>query len=206
MAQTGFNTIQLYYSTTAAAVPSASNLANGELALNITDGKLFYKDNLGVVQSFTGGGGGGMVYPGAGIPNSTGSSWGTSYTTTGSGTVVALATSPTIAGATFNDGYTEEVYAIPSSTTPALSPTNGSIQTWTLTGNSTPTAGTWNAGQSMVLMINDSGSSFTVTWTSLPVTWVGGSAPSLAPASGFTVITLWEVGTTIYGSLVGQVA
>lgn len=37
---------------------------------------------------------GSMVYPGAGIPNSTGSAWGTSYTTTGSGTVVALATSP----------------------------------------------------------------------------------------------------------------
>jgi len=35
-----------------------------------------------------------MIYPGAGIPNSTGSAWGTSYTTTGSGTVVALATSP----------------------------------------------------------------------------------------------------------------
>lgn len=39
------------------------------------------------------GGGSGMVYPGAGIPNSTGSAWGTSYSTTGSGTVVALATS-----------------------------------------------------------------------------------------------------------------
>jgi hypothetical protein len=37
----------------------------------------------------------GMVYPAAGIPNSTGSAWGTSYSTTGSGTVVALATSPT---------------------------------------------------------------------------------------------------------------
>ena len=37
----------------------------------------------------------GMVYPGSGIPNSTGSAWGTSYSTTGSGTVVALATSPT---------------------------------------------------------------------------------------------------------------
>ena len=36
-----------------------------------------------------------MVYPGAGIPNSTGTAWGTSYSTTGSGTVVALATSPT---------------------------------------------------------------------------------------------------------------
>lgn len=35
-----------------------------------------------------------MVYPGAGIPNSTGTAWGTSYSTTGTGTVVALATSP----------------------------------------------------------------------------------------------------------------
>ena len=35
------------------------------------------------------------AYPGAGIANSTGSAWGTSYSTTGSGTVVALATSPT---------------------------------------------------------------------------------------------------------------
>lgn len=37
---------------------------------------------------------GSMVYPSAGIANSTGTAWGTSYTTSGSGTVVALATSP----------------------------------------------------------------------------------------------------------------
>lgn len=37
-----------------------------------------------------------QVYPGVGIANSTGSAWGTSYTTTGTGTVVALATSPTL--------------------------------------------------------------------------------------------------------------
>ena len=37
-----------------------------------------------------------MVYPGAGIPNSTGTAWGTSYSTTGSGSVVALATSPSL--------------------------------------------------------------------------------------------------------------
>lgn len=36
------------------------------------------------------------AYPGAGIPNSTGSAWGTSYTTTGTGTVVALQTSPSL--------------------------------------------------------------------------------------------------------------
>ena len=35
------------------------------------------------------------TYPGAGIPNSTGSAWGTSYSTSGSGTTVALTTSPT---------------------------------------------------------------------------------------------------------------
>jgi len=31
-------------------VPLAANLANGELAINITDGKLFYKDNTAAVQ------------------------------------------------------------------------------------------------------------------------------------------------------------
>lgn len=35
-------------------------------------------------------GGGSMTYPGAGIANSTGSAWGTSYSTTGSGTTVVL--------------------------------------------------------------------------------------------------------------------
>jgi hypothetical protein len=51
MSQAGFTPIQLYFSTTAAATPSAGNLANGELAINITDGRLFYKDNGGVVQT-----------------------------------------------------------------------------------------------------------------------------------------------------------
>jgi hypothetical protein len=41
----------LFYSTTASAAPLAGNLTNGELAINITDGKLFYKDNNGVVQT-----------------------------------------------------------------------------------------------------------------------------------------------------------
>ncbi len=44
-----------------------------------------------------------MVYPGAGIPNSTGSAWGTSYSTTGTGTVVALATAATINNPTISN-------------------------------------------------------------------------------------------------------
>lgn len=52
MAQTNYTPIQLYYSTTAAAIPTAGNLLNGELAINITDGKIYYKNNSGVVTLF----------------------------------------------------------------------------------------------------------------------------------------------------------
>ena len=54
MAQTGFTPIQLYSTSTAAAAPAVGNLTNStlgsELAINITDGKLFYKDNANAVQ------------------------------------------------------------------------------------------------------------------------------------------------------------
>lgn len=112
-------------------------------------------------------------------------------------------TNKTLVAATLNDGYTEEVFAV-TGTTPALSPTNGSIQTWTLSGNSTPTAGTWASGQSLSLLVND-GTSRTITWTSLPVVWKTdlGTAPTLN-TSGETVIQLWKVGTTIYGARVGD--
>jgi hypothetical protein len=51
MAATNFTPISLYYSSTASAVPTAGNLVAGELALNNLDGKLFYKDSAGVVQT-----------------------------------------------------------------------------------------------------------------------------------------------------------
>jgi hypothetical protein len=50
MAQTNNTTIQLYYSSTAVTVPSASNLAFGELAINILDEKLYFKNSSGVVK------------------------------------------------------------------------------------------------------------------------------------------------------------
>ena len=51
MAATGYTPLQLYYSPTTTNVPSAANLLNGELAINITDGLLFYKDNTSTVQT-----------------------------------------------------------------------------------------------------------------------------------------------------------
>jgi hypothetical protein len=118
-------------------------------------------------------------------------------------TATQTLTNKTLAAVVLNDGYTEEVFAV-TGTTPALSPTNGSIQTWTLSGNSTPTAGTWASGQSLTLMVDD-GSASTITWTSLAVTWKtdGGAAPTLN-TSGFTAIQLWKVDTVIYGARVGD--
>lgn len=49
MAQAGFTPISIYYSSTASAVPLAANLAFGELALNTLDGKLYFKNSVGVV-------------------------------------------------------------------------------------------------------------------------------------------------------------
>lgn len=49
MAALNFTPISLYYTTTASAVPSAGNLVNGELGLNIADMKLYAKNSAGAV-------------------------------------------------------------------------------------------------------------------------------------------------------------
>jgi len=50
MSQAGYTPISLYYSTTAAATPSAGNLVAGELALNTVDEKLYFKNSAGTVK------------------------------------------------------------------------------------------------------------------------------------------------------------
>lgn len=85
-----------------------------------------------------------------------------------------------------------------------LDPNNGSIQLWTLGASRTPGQANWATGQSITLMIDD-GAAYAVTWSTLAVVWKtnGGTAPTLN-TSGFTIITLWKVGTTIYGARVGD--
>jgi hypothetical protein len=109
-------------------------------------------------------------------------------------------TNKTLAAPVITGTPTETIFAL-TGTTPALNPANGSIQTWTLTGNSTPTNGI-SAGQAITLMIDD-GTARTITWPS--VTWVNNAkvAPALA-TTGYTTVTLWRVGTTLYGALVGD--
>jgi hypothetical protein len=71
MAQTGYTPIQLYYSTTASAVPIAGNLAAGELAINTLDGKLYYKNSAGTVTllASTAGASGDVVGPSSATDN-----------------------------------------------------------------------------------------------------------------------------------------
>ena len=78
--------------STISGIALGSNLANLTAGTNITfsSGTTYNGSSAITINASST-----MVYPGAGIPNSTGSAWGTSYSTTGSGTVVALATSPT---------------------------------------------------------------------------------------------------------------
>lgn len=104
MAQAGYTPIQLYYSTTASATPTSGNLASGELALNIQDEKLYFKNASGTVKllassatavdtvtvgttTVTSGTSGYILYNNAGTLGN--------LATTGSGNVV-LATSPTL--------------------------------------------------------------------------------------------------------------
>jgi hypothetical protein len=134
---------------------------------------------------------------------------GTAATMTGpSGTIVGTTDTQTLTSKTFT-GFTETVFTITDGAAFEINPSNGTIQTITLGASRTPKGTSFAAGQSVTLMVDD-GSAYTLTWTDATfgasgVIWVGGTAPTLA-TTGFTVIELWEVGTQVYGALVGNVA
>ena len=87
-----------------------------------------------------------------------------------------------------------------------IDPANGSIQVVTLGASRTPAATNFEAGQVVLLGIDD-GSAYTITWSTVNPTWVkvGGtaSAPTLA-TTGYTWILLWKVSTTVYATEVGK--
>ena len=119
---------------------------------------------------------------------------------------VADSTKMPLAGGTFTGEVifqkeiTETVFAITDASSVALDPINGMIQTWTLGANRTATD-SLTTGQSMLLIVTASGSSYTMTWPTM--TWVGGSAPTLGGATP-TAIELFKVGSTLYGATVGD--
>ena len=103
MAQTGYTPISIYYSATTTNVPTAGNLVAGELAINTADGKLFYKDSSGVVQTLATKGGVGSSATTQVIYNSSGSLAG-SANMTFNGTTLTLANDASISGLTVGKG------------------------------------------------------------------------------------------------------
>lgn len=98
--------------------------------------------------------------------------------------------------AVFTGSITEEIFALGTSGSIALNPANGTVQTITLSANTTFTD-SLSTGQSMILGIDD-GSAYTVTWPTITWTTNPASAPTL-PTTGFLWVVLWKVGTTLYG-------
>jgi hypothetical protein len=127
-----------------------------------------------------------QVYPGAGVANSTGSAWGTSFGTSGTGTTLALTASPVFVTPTLGVALATSVngVALSSSGSSALFLNQSGGYTapaWTnITGSVTPTGCTVSGGSCAV-----SGTTTTaVTFASIPgtgnrlqiVVWGGGSS------------------------------
>jgi hypothetical protein len=121
-------------------------------------------------------------------------------TTLGASEASKVVTADANGDITLSNSVIETVFAL-TGTTPSIDPNNGTIQTWALSANSTPTENL-SAGESVLLMVAD-GTAYTITWPT--ITWVNnlGNAPTLA-TTGYTVIAIWKVGGTLYGSLVGD--
>lgn len=184
MAASGFTPIQLYRTSTASASPTAGNLSDGELAINTNDGKLFYKDSGGVVQTLA--------------SKATGSIGGTN-------TQVQYNSSGSLAGSanlTFNGTtLTANTLALTNALTVANGGTGLATTTaygliaagTTATGAFQQVSGTGTAGQ----VLTSNGAGALPTWQAS----TGGVTSFSAGTTGFTPSTATTGAITLAGTL-----
>lgn len=99
----------------------------------------------------------------------------------------------------FSNAIVETVYDL---TGTALDPNNGTVQTKTISANTTFTD-SLSAGESMSLHLTGA-SSYTITWPT--ITWItgtGNSAPALTAAD---TVVLFKISSTLYGVWIGSSA
>jgi len=144
----------------------------------------------------------GMVYPGAGIPNSTGSAWGTSYSTTGSGNVV-LSTSPVLVapdlgtptvislvnatGLPLSTGVTGTLAIARGGTGSSTAPTSGQLLIGNASGGfslATITAGTnvtvTNGNGTITISATAGGAGVSAVTATAPLASSGGGTPDIS--------------------------
>ena len=202
MAQAGFTPISLYFSSTAAAVPTSGNLANGELGLNIADMKLYAKNSAGTVTLLaSNAGASGSVTSVSGTGTVNGLTLTGTVTTSGSltlgGTLSGTASiniNGTVGATTANTGAfttlsaTGGVVLTAGGATISLNGTTSNYIVWATEGVATPTFTSRSAGTKLVLYPSLSpsaadygfGVAAGVLWSSIPTTsadfrWYGGT-------------------------------
>lgn len=191
------------------------------ISINLNNGVTFNSSGTGATSGavFTGSGATTISYNTIGAPSTAGTNatgtWGINITGN-----AATATSATSAGSVTNGVYTagdqtiagnktftgvigiktvsETVYDLGTGT--LLTPINGTIQTRTITANTTFTEAL-QSGQSLVLNLTNA-SLYTITWPTIK--WarsVGNVAPTFTTLD---TVVLWKINTVLYGAYVGS--
>lgn len=171
MAQSGYTPIQLYYSTTGSAQPLAADLRYGELALNVADGRLYYKDLSNTVQLLTAAGSGGGT-----VTSVSGSGGTTGLTLTGgpissTGTLTLGGTLGFANGGTGNTSYTDGQLLIGNTAT-------GGLTKATLTAGSNVTITNGNGTITIASTGGGGSGSITTVAATYPATVTGATGPT----------------------------
>lgn len=179
MAAINFTPISLYYSSTASSVPSAGNLVNGELGLNIADMKLYAKNSSGVVT---------LLASSATVAPVTTISFGSTGLTPATATSGAVTVAGTLA---IGNGGTGQTTA--SAAFNALSPitTTGDL----ILGNGTNSATRLGIGANGYLLTSNG---TTASWQAAPA---GGVTTFSAGSTGLTPATATSGAVTLAGTL-----
>ena len=136
------------------------------------------------------------VYPAAGIPLSSGSSWGSSYSVSGSGSV-ALTNSPAFTGTPTISGFTIGYLTIPQSTNTTAAASDVGKHIYNGTGV-TINSGVFNAGDSFVFA-NSGGSNATLTQgTGVTLQLAGTATTGNRTVSGYGMATVLCVGSNTF--------
>lgn len=193
MAQTGYTPIQLYYSTTASQAPLAASLANGELAINITDGKLYYKDNAAAVQ----------VIGWKTVPTSAG---GTGLTSYAAGDTLYYASGTTLTKLAIGTAY-QALQVNAGATAPSWQPSASSVMTAQgdlLYASAANTLARLAKDANATRYLSNTGTTNNPAWAQINLT--NGVTGTLPTANGGTNLTSFTANGIVYASSTSALA